>query len=1706
MSGFFSSSVDHENQQQDETSFDNNNNNTAQLPLHQQDDDALVVSDPNNPMTLLLQERCRGCVEYILDSQDTIQCTGSCRGRFHIGCLDPYLRMKQRNKEFDDSFVCPKCTKCVGCWQQDLVYGSFEESTTTTTAITSPTTHQHHTQQPLMSSLDLCSMCTKAYKCGRYCPNCYHTWNDIHYQRVKKQIQSNSKSQKALMKRRVGTDTAELIEEEIEMSPNAQMESTWYFPDTPVWGYTAGTMLACEGCDKWVHAGCAKLSREEYEETSQGHHPIYSKDFLCHSCCQVRIETMITKMQQEDKLFLFAIPVTPEMAPTYHDVIKHPMDLQTMMKRAKRDAPHKNYVWVRQGFELIVLNALTFNAPNTKFWLEAKRFYQTCLAKIFNVMGKGGSEPINNTDEDGQEEQQPQESSYAKSIAQHLEKAERALKMEAERVQSDKTTEKKDLVAGTQVAQIVSLPPLRPPLDPSSCLPFTRVKIVDPTEAAFCSWMECCFTCGSSGAADCMLYCVDCGEAFHSFCVGIAIHSMEPSSVSGWRCPNCKICEISGIVPLDELKMIFCDMCDRAFNLDLIDPPLLKAPRGLYICGQCVDCKVCNNTLEEVQPKASIQYWSRDPEKCFRCGGCAGLQLGSGSSAGRGASTSTTPHVLSKCTVCNGLLRQSDEHVFTCQTCLKKVHVACDTSTQGREYQAYQARNGTRNGTFRYDCPRCRTTSSSQQHHQDSIPGVAATMKSSPPGTTTTTSFADVGKQLRAQLHLQAWKHLSQEYQEAAASVAAANGTTTSTTDEETLLVDLYLELFDKLKDQIDWRIRNMWREDYVRLIQEGLEMVVTISQRHMTSTHLLQACRSGKLELPVWMAQRAARFLQFVKHSHAVKNDPINAAKLRQKDITTLVTLARMASAFLKVSCRSLGMVSKKTVHSYTRMASLLRAPDGVAGTVDNSIPMDPVRVGAAVFGQQHSSYADDASTMMISTEEWQDKFEPNVDEQAKACPIASTIGKILLTNRLERSSDDGGSKMDDNNNKYPMATPVIGWNHHVAITNGVASLKDDTDDDDMDMDDDTHHGSSSQYRWKDPRVCALCRTTGDDEATTTTTKQNRGGGSEENGEPPPAHMGRLLPMRGGFWVHAACALWSSEVFENEGTLHNVEKARSRGNQLKCFGCDRSGATVGCSNKSCSRNYHFACAKACGGTFTSSQLMFCEEHKGSVPKAEILSDEASREHMKTLTIAEEKRAGGPIDREIDGSGQVSSRVGSLIVFSLGKIEQSVDGFHSDRYVTPPGYMATRIFWSVKYPKTRTVFVLKIEKHPSTNAPVFSATPGDDPTRPIRAKSVSELYTTLVNRVRQVNQEYLSHNDVFSKHPTVRKTNKKAFGLNGPQFFGFGLEHIRKALEKLPGVEAVVARLHPRMSPSYRFSFVQPSKESIVALQRKRAALQAERALENNSSGCARAEGTKAVTKSGGSGRITRALVRSVTDASPLALITRGDTAVSEEQRAKQRQQAESNQRKYREMKVVPLDDRLAARRSHIHGWGLFTKVDIPTDGMIIEYMGEVVRQCVADRREREYEKLGIGSCYMFRLDLQRIVDATRIGCMARFMNHCCQPNAYAKVITVATVAVGDAAAGVAGSSSTSTATNTSGALGSIANNNNGTTTNGISGGSGNGGVVGGGAAEFDQKIVVFAKRDIKAGEEITYDYKFPIEDGSLRCTCGAPNCIGRMN
>ncbi|KAH9759883.1 Histone-lysine N-methyltransferase ATXR7 [Citrus sinensis] len=75
-------------------------------------------------------------------------------------------------------------------------------------------------------------------------------------------------------------------------------------------------------------------------------------------------------------------------------------------------------------------------------------------------------------------------------------------------------------------------------------------------------------------------------------------------------------------------------------------------------------------------------------------------------------------------------------------------------------------------------------------------------------------------------------------------------------------------------------------------------------------------------------------------------------------------------------------------------------------------------------------------------------------------------------------------------------------------------------------------------------------------------------------------------------------------------------------------------------------------------------------------------------------------------------------------------------------------------------------------------------------------------------------------------------------------------------------------------------------------------------------------------------------------------------------------------------------------------------------------------------------------------------VDATKRGGIARFINHSCNPNCYTKVISV----------------------------------------------------------EGQKKIFIYAKRHIAAGEEITYNYKFPLEEKKIPCYCGSKKCHGSLN
>ncbi|KAI3972794.1 hypothetical protein MKX01_019452 [Papaver californicum] len=139
---------------------------------------------------------------------------------------------------------------------------------------------------------------------------------------------------------------------------------------------------------------------------------------------------------------------------------------------------------------------------------------------------------------------------------------------------------------------------------------------------------------------------------------------------------------------------------------------------------------------------------------------------------------------------------------------------------------------------------------------------------------------------------------------------------------------------------------------------------------------------------------------------------------------------------------------------------------------------------------------------------------------------------------------------------------------------------------------------------------------------------------------------------------------------------------------------------------------------------------------------------------------------------------------------------------------------------------------------------------------------------------------------------------------------------------------------------------------------------------------------------------------------------------------------------------------RLRFQRSKIHDWGLVALEPIEAEDFVIEYVGELIRPQISDIREHHYEKMGIGSSYLFRLDDGYVVDATKRGGIARFINHSCEPNCYTKVIAV----------------------------------------------------------DGQKKIFIYAKRHISPGEELTYNYKFPLEDKKIPCNCGSKRCRGSMN
>jgi uncharacterized protein len=147
---------------------------------------------------------------------------------------------------------------------------------------------------------------------------------------------------------------------------------------------------------------------------------------------------------------------------------------------------------------------------------------------------------------------------------------------------------------------------------------------------------------------------------------------------------------------------------------------------------------------------------------------------------------------------------------------------------------------------------------------------------------------------------------------------------------------------------------------------------------------------------------------------------------------------------------------------------------------------------------------------------------------------------------------------------------------------------------------------------------------------------------------------------------------------------------------------------------------------------------------------------------------------------------------------------------------------------------------------------------------------------------------------------------------------------------------------------------------------------------------------------------------------------------------------------------------RISARRSPIHGNGVFANFAIAKGEEIIEYKGKLLTNAEADDLYGDGGETG--HTFLFTLNEQYIIDANQNGNTTRWINHSCAPNCRALVEESAS---GD---------------------------------------------------PRRDKVVIEAIRNIKPGEELTYDYGIVLEvphTARLKklwaCRCGSPKCVGTM-
>ena len=703
----------------------------------------------------------------------------------------------------------------------------------------------------------------------------------------------------------------------------------------------------------------------------------------------------------------------------------------------------------------------------------------------------------------------------------------------------------------------------------------------------------------------------------------------------------------------------------------------------------------------------------------------------------------------------------------------------------------------------------------------------------------------------------------------------------------------------------------------------------------------------------------------------------------------------------------------------------------------------------------------------------------------------------------------------------------------------------------------------AASFLSWMDPRSCSLCHA-----VPLSVCDDDHGNDGNSRCMGDDAVCGRLLPLPDGSYAHINCLRWSSEAIEIRGRLFfdisntkycalcHLEGATVGCMAKSCKRCFHLQCAIA---SNCCMIENRVATEPADTPHAIYPLMACPEHFSKIDMTKMNRQWVPEDPKRSLIVAgvcnpcqpeshscrslsDLMSQGHKVDRALRFGGLTVHAIGAPRIYS----EQDADCFHSATRIFPHHYRASRIFWSMRHVWRRTLYVFEIcaesdienfhegmllenqgvaaattssqsvaesFKHSydselpaglsashstspsSRSTPIFRIVAedlllaADDegitstlplPSQPMLTRSIDYAYNVITAAVTA-----LQAADVDRKgFRPFSTSNARTFSRNAAQFFGLGLPLVKQAIEMIPDSHAAMIAAPP--VPQYCPCYVLPTQERADRIYRMQ--MQALSPLRRASvHGSARADGIDLLARAGRprGTRVTRVLSKAANDNHNVNDETSSlrHDFLGDGHNEGIRKENELNRLKYAELSAAYLRDpfaRLQVRKSSIHGGGLYAAggAVFEKGEMIVEYIGQIVRQAVADRREVKYEEQGLGSCYLFRVDKDSIVDATQHGGIGRFINHSCDPNAYAKIIET-TVASSSSSSSSSSSDVASSSSSSSQAME---------------------------AEEHPKHIIIFAARDIFGGEEITYDYKFPIEEKKLRCYCGAPRCQGSMN